>query len=40
MFHFALTLVALAAVLAVAWRYLGSYMAAVYGGRVKWLGFV
>jgi K+-transporting ATPase ATPase A chain len=39
-FHFALTLVALAAVLAVAWRYLGSYMAAVYGGRVKWLGFV
>lgn len=31
------TLVALVAVLAVSWRYLGSYLAAVYEGRVSWL---
>jgi potassium-transporting ATPase potassium-binding subunit len=37
---FALTIVALVVVLAIAWRYLGSYMAAVFEGRVKWLGFV
>jgi potassium-transporting ATPase potassium-binding subunit len=37
---FALTIAALVVVLAIAWRYLGSYMAAVFEGRVKWLGFV
>jgi K+-transporting ATPase ATPase A chain len=36
---FAWTIVALVAVLAVAWRYLGSYMAAVFEGRVRWLAF-
>ncbi|HET9092531.1 MAG TPA: potassium-transporting ATPase subunit KdpA [Acidimicrobiales bacterium] len=34
---FFLTLVLLVATLAVAWRYLGSYMAAVYEGRVSFL---
>jgi len=33
------TVVALVAVLAVAWRFLGSYMAAVFEGRVRWLAF-
>jgi K+-transporting ATPase ATPase A chain len=33
-------LVALLAVLAVSWRYLGSYMAAVYEGRVTWLAWL
>jgi potassium-transporting ATPase potassium-binding subunit len=37
---FALTIVALVVVLAIAWRFLGSYMAAVFEGRVRWLGFV
>jgi K+-transporting ATPase ATPase A chain len=37
---FAWTIVALVVVLAVAWRYLGSYMAAVFEGRVKWLAFI
>ncbi|HMD46303.1 MAG TPA: potassium-transporting ATPase subunit KdpA [Acidimicrobiales bacterium] len=31
------TIVALLVVLALAWRYLGSYMVAVYEGRVRWL---
>ena len=31
------TIVVLVALLAVAWRFLGSYMAAVYEGRVHWL---
>ncbi len=35
--HFALTLLLLASVLALAWRYLGSYLEAVYSGRVGWL---
>ncbi len=35
----ALTLVLLLLVLAVAWRFLGSYLAAVYDGRVSWLGW-
>ena len=35
--HFALTLLLLAAVLALSWRYLGSYLEAVYSGRVRWL---
>jgi K+-transporting ATPase ATPase A chain len=34
---FTWTIVALVAVLAVAWRFLGSYMAAVFEGRVHWL---
>jgi potassium-transporting ATPase potassium-binding subunit len=34
------TIVALVAVLAIAWRFLGSYMAAVFEGRVRWLAFV
>jgi len=36
---FGWTIVALIAVLAVAWRFLGSYMAAVFEGRVRWLSF-
>ncbi len=35
---FTLTLLALAAVLALAWRYLGAYMVAIYRGQVHWLG--
>src|SRR5262245_53623787 len=38
--NFAWTIVALVVVLALAWRFLGSYMAAVFEGRVKWLAFV
>ncbi|MDA8269571.1 MAG: potassium-transporting ATPase subunit KdpA [Actinomycetota bacterium] len=34
------TIVVLVAALAVAWRFLGSYMAAVFDGRVHWLGFL
>jgi potassium-transporting ATPase potassium-binding subunit len=34
---FGWTIVALIAVLAIAWRFLGSYMAAVFEGRVRWL---
>ncbi len=34
------TIVALVVVLGLAWRYLGSYMEAVFDGRVHWLGFV
>jgi K+-transporting ATPase ATPase A chain len=37
---FALTVVALLVVLAIAWRFLGSYMVAVFTGRVRWLSFV
>jgi potassium-transporting ATPase potassium-binding subunit len=37
---FFLTIVLLVVVLGFAWRYLGSYMAAVFEGRVHWLGFV
>ena len=37
---YAWTIVVLVAALAVSWRYLGSYMAAVFDGRVHWLGFV
>ena len=36
---FAWTILALIVVLAIAWRFLGSYMAAVFTGRVRWLGF-
>lgn len=36
---FAWTIVALVVILAVAWRFLGSYMAAVFEGRVRWLAF-
>jgi potassium-transporting ATPase potassium-binding subunit len=31
------TIVAMVVLLAIAWRFLGSYMAAVYEGRVRWL---
>ncbi len=34
------TIVVLVAALAVAWRFLGSYMAAVFDGRVHWLGWL
>ncbi len=34
------TLVLLVAALAIAWRFLGSYMAAVFEGRVQFLGFL
>jgi potassium-transporting ATPase potassium-binding subunit len=37
---FAWTILALVVVLAIAWRFLGSYMTAVFTGRVRWLGFV
>ena len=37
---FAWTILALVVVLAIAWRFLGSYMAAVFTGRVRWLRFV
>lgn len=33
-------LLALVVALALVWRYLGSYMAAVFGGRVHWMGWV
>ena len=37
---FGWTIAALIAVLAVAWRFLGFYMAAVFEGRVRWLSFI
>ena len=37
---FTWTIVALVVVLAVAWRFLGAYMAAVYEGRSRWLAAV
>jgi len=37
---FTWTIVALIVFLAIAWRYLGSYMAAVYEGRVHFLGWI
>jgi len=37
---FAWTIVALVICLAIAWRFLGSYMAAVFEGRVRWLAAV
>ncbi len=37
---FLATLAAMIVCLALAWRYLGSYLVAVYEGRVKWLSFV
>jgi K+-transporting ATPase ATPase A chain len=37
---FTWTIVALVVLLAIAWRFLGSYMAAVYEGRVRWLSFM
>jgi len=37
---FALTIVVLVGALGLAWRYLGSYMTAVFEGRVSYLGFI
>jgi K+-transporting ATPase ATPase A chain len=37
---FAWTIVALVVVLAIAWRFLGAYMVAVYEGRTRWLSAV
>jgi len=37
---FTWTIIALVVVLAIAWRFLGSYMAAVFEGRVRWLSVV
>jgi K+-transporting ATPase ATPase A chain len=34
------TIVALVVVLGLAWRFLGSYMEAVFAGRVHWLGWI
>jgi K+-transporting ATPase ATPase A chain len=34
------TIVTLVIALGLTWRYLGSYMAAVFDGRVQWLGFI
>jgi K+-transporting ATPase ATPase A chain len=36
---FTLTIIALVVILGIAWRFLGSYMAAVFDGRVRWLAF-
>ena len=38
--HYFWTILLLVAALAVAWRYLGSYMAAVFDGRVHYLGWL
>jgi K+-transporting ATPase ATPase A chain len=37
---FFLTIVLLVITLGITWRYLGSYMEAVFNGRVHWLGFI
>jgi K+-transporting ATPase ATPase A chain len=37
---FAWTIVALVVVLAIAWRFLGSYMVSVYEGRARWLSLI
>jgi K+-transporting ATPase ATPase A chain len=37
---FTWTIIALLVILAIAWRFLGSYMAAVFEGRVRWLSFI
>jgi potassium-transporting ATPase potassium-binding subunit len=37
---FTWTIVALVVVMVIAWRFLGSYMAAVFEGRVRWLSLV
>ncbi len=37
---FAWTIVVLVVLLAISWRFLGSYMAAVFEGRVSWLSLV
>ena len=37
---YAWTIIALVVVLALCWRFLGSYMAAVYEGRTKWLAWI
>jgi potassium-transporting ATPase potassium-binding subunit len=37
---FTWTIVALVVVMVIAWRFLGSYMVAVYEGRTGWLGFI
>lgn len=37
---FAWTIVALVVVLGLCWRFLGSYMVAVYEGRTRWLRYV
>src|SRR5580698_8335839 len=38
--NFAWTIVVLVVFLAIAWRFLGSYMVSVYEGRVRWLALV
>src|ERR1039458_4745763 len=38
--HFALYIVGLVVAVALTWRYLGSYMEAVFNGRVHWLGWL
>ena len=37
---FAWTIVALVVVMAIAWRFLGSYMVSVYEGRTRWLSLI
>ncbi len=37
---FTRTIVALAVVMAIAWRFLGSYMVSVYEGRARWLSVI
>ena len=38
--NFTWTIVVLVVVLAIAWRFLGSYMVSVFEGRVRWLAFI
>src|ERR1700691_3793303 len=38
--HFFFYILALVVALAISWRYLGSYMAAVFDGRVHWMGWL
>jgi potassium-transporting ATPase potassium-binding subunit len=38
--HFAAYIVVLVVAIALTWRYLGSYMAAVFDGRVHWMGWL
>jgi potassium-transporting ATPase potassium-binding subunit len=37
---FTWTIAALIIVMAIAWRFLGSYMVSVYEGRARWLSFI
>src|SRR5208283_4322270 len=38
--HYALYIICLVVAVGLTWRYLGSYMEAVFNGRVHWLGWI